>query len=139
MSLYAELSDFGVMAGLTDAQKTKFLTRASSVVDSASTARYLPPFTTWGEDMTTVVVHLARWYALAERGAIPPNSNDERLYIEAQVHLDKIATGKRSWIGAVDTSPTTYEGGAVTGATTTTVGSASVDARGWELPDGRVL
>jgi phage gp36-like protein len=138
VSQYATTADFGVMAGVTTDQKTTFLVRASAAVDSAISSRYGAPLTTYGGDITTAVVHIARYFALLERGAIPPNSNDERLYIEAQIWLDKVATGKRSLVGAVDSTPSAVEGGAVYG-TTTVIGSASVDARGWELPDGRVL
>lgn len=117
LATVAEATRLGIPApaleSLTAEEKAEELLRASDEVHDSIAAAYVPPITAWGSTVKGAVADLFVWYALCRRGV---NLENELTLIEkkndAKKWCELIRTGKIKPPEIVDSTPTTYEGGA---------------------------
>lgn len=119
MARYAEIEHielFGIpqaFASLPAEKKNAALDRASRDADGLIGNAYKLPLVSWDDDLRGWVVDIACWYLLSNRNFDPMGNDAEfRLrYEDAMKALLRISTGNARLLNAVDSSPTTYEGG----------------------------
>lgn len=120
---FAELTDLtrlgiavAAFASLTDAEKLGALDAASSIAAGLIGNAYKLPLVSWEDDLRRWVVSIATYDLLARRGFPPGADNSDahvRLrYEDANKALREIGAGRARLLNAVDSSTTTYEGGA---------------------------
>lgn len=121
MSQYATLDDLttlglpaAALSGVDTTTRTAALVAASATVDSYLGKRFALPLTTWGADITRVVVAVASWDLLCRRGFNPASGADAAVgqrNVDALAWLRDVAKGLVEPVGVVDSTAPTPEGG----------------------------
>lgn len=121
MSAYctdADLARLGVRAAATAGLAAEDLEAAreaaSRTIDSYLPAKFAPPLTTWGADVSRVAAILAAWDVLCVQKGINPETPAGRLweirYQQAIGWLEGVRDGSIVPSGAVDATPALVEG-----------------------------
>lgn len=114
MLTYATLVDLtalgvrsAALTGISSADQQQALEAASRVADSYLQARYKPPLSAWGQDLTRAVAIIAAYDLLAVRG-FAPEGVDEHLRLrheDALRWLRDVSLGAVTPVGIVDSTP----------------------------------
>src|SRR5688500_7132985 len=114
----AELFDLGVpsdaFASLPSAVLVSALVWASSVANSYLKKRYELPLLSYGEDLRSAVVDIAKWRLIKRRGFNPNSGQDAVIadaYKDAIAWLGLIARGDCELDGVVDSTESVDEAG----------------------------
>lgn len=113
------------LGDLSDEDKDRALCAATDDVDGAlESGGYLPPWTAWRSDLRQRVVDIAVFRLMKRRGFMPqgPDEMIVKAYDDAQAWLTRVAREERACAGLVDSTPSTYDGGAF---------AVSRSKRGW--------
>lgn len=117
---YASTSDLASLAmpasalqAVTTDDQNRALQRASAKLSSRMVPAWMPPFTSWGDDLRGYTCDVAAWDLLSKRGAPP---DDPGIQIYAKRHDDAIKWAEDVGRGVivprdlVDSSPTEDDG-----------------------------
>lgn len=124
----AAIKRYSAAAGAWDDTRPSVLASAA-IAATAKVATYLSgqyvlPITAWGEDLTLAAAQIAGGIALGARGYQPEGSDQQIAHrsAEAEKWCNRIHAGTLTPPGIIDSTPTTFEGGAFV---------VSDEPRGW--------
>lgn len=131
MAAYAtitHLDEFGIpssaLEGFDSTKKQAALDAASSVANGYLGAAFVLPLTSWGDDLRQHVVAIAIWNLVNRKGFNPDGVDAlfRMRYEDAIDWLRRVADGRLTPDGLVDSTPETFEGASF---------SMSAPKRGW--------
>lgn len=115
---YADIVDLpsgnGVLTGIGDDVKTRYLQRASAKLSGRMAPHWEPPFTSWGADLRGYVADVAFWELLTRERGVDPEAPDMKNFLrasdEAYAWADAVGQGTIVPTGIVDATASEDDG-----------------------------